>query len=145
MHKTLYIGADHAGYELKEALKKAMIDDAGWVIEDLTPDFMAGDDYPAVAAKLAKRVAGDSDSRGVLACGSGIGMVMAANRIKGARAFDAYDAKSVELARNDNDANIITFSGWRQKSDEAKKLLDLFLKTKVSTATRHKRRVKQLG
>ncbi len=145
MHKTLYIGADHAGYELKEALKRLITEKAEWVVEDLSPDFKAGDDYPLIARKLALRVAQTPNSRGVLACGSGIGMVMAANRIKGARAFDAYDAKSVELARNDNDANIVTFSGWRQKSGETKKLLDLFLKTKASTATRHKRRIKQLG
>lgn len=145
MHKTLYIGADHAGYELKEALKKAMIGQAGWIIEDITPDFKADDDYPRVAEKVAERVAHETGSRGVLACGSGIGMVMAANRIKGARAFDAYDAKSVGLARNDNDANIISFSGWRQKPAEAKKLLELFLNTKTSTAVRHKRRIKQLG
>jgi len=145
MHKILYIGADHAGHGLKEALKKVLTDEADWVLEDLTPDFEAGDDYPLVAQKLAKLVAHNPGSRGILSCGSGVGVTMAANRIKGVRAFDAFDGQTVKLAREHNDANVIAFSGWRQKPAEAKKLLELFLKTKASTAGRHVRRVKQLG
>jgi len=81
----------------------------------------------------------------VLVCGSGIGVSIAANRVSGVRAFDAYDEKTVRLAREHNDANVIALSGWKQTRKESTKLLDIFLKTKFSSAKRHHRRVKQLG
>jgi ribose 5-phosphate isomerase B len=72
-------------------------------------------------------------------------VAIAANRHKGARAFDAFDEQTVKLAREHNDANIIALSGWHLTATEAQKLLKIFFATKASTAERHKRRVKQLG
>ncbi|MFA4955226.1 MAG: RpiB/LacA/LacB family sugar-phosphate isomerase [Patescibacteria group bacterium] len=143
---TIFIGADHAGYKLKEALKRALLKiPDGPQIYDLSPRYRKGDDYPKVAAQVARLVVAAPEARGVLVCGSGIGMAIAANRQKGVRAFDAFDAKTVKLAREHNDANVLTLSGWRQNVATAQKLVETFLKTNASGAERHKRRIKQLG
>ena len=140
----IFLGADHAGFALKEKIA-ARVDARGMTVIDLSPRFHAGDDYPKIAARVARHVAKTKGARGVLVCGSGVGVSIAANRVKGVRAFDAYDAKTTKLAREHNDANVIALSGWRQSAAEAKKLIDLFFKTRFSTATRHHRRVKQLA
>jgi ribose 5-phosphate isomerase B len=141
---TVYIGADHAGFTLKEKIKTKLMQD-GHEIYDLTPKFHEGDDYPAIARKIALHVKKDTMSRGVLVCGSGVGMTIGANRVKGTRAFDAYDETTTKLAREHTDANIIALSGWQFNASKAKKMLDLFFQTKFSNNERHHRRVKQLG
>ncbi len=143
MSSTIFLGADHAGFALKEKIAPLLRRRDGNVI-DLSPAFHTGDDYPKIAARVARHVAKTKDARGVLVCGSGVGVVIAANRISGVRAFDASDANTTRLAREHTDANVIAFSGWRQSARDAAKLLDLFLTTKFSTATRHQRRIKQL-
>ncbi len=140
---TIYLGADHAGFGLKEDLKKLL--GKTHKIVDLSPVFTDEDDYPEVAFAVAKKVAKEKDGRGIIVCGSGVGVAIAANRVKGVRAFDAFDEETTKLAREHNDANVISLSGWRLDATQAKKLVDLFLKTKRSNATRHARRVKQLG
>lgn len=138
------MGADHAGFELKEQLKQRL-EAAGRDVYDVTPTFVEGDDYPPIGRKVAQWVVKTPDARGILVCGSGVGISMAANRIKGARAFVAYDERTTKLAREEDNANIISLSGWHQSIDEVRKLVDLFLKTKFSSAKRHHRRVEQLG
>lgn len=140
---VIFIGADHAGFALKEHLKKKL-DAKKYTLVDLSPTFKAGDDYPKHGFRVARHVAKMKDARGILVCGSGVGVSIAANRVKGARAFDAYDGRTTKLAREHNDANIIALSGWHQNATTAKKMVDLFLKTKFSSAPRHHRRVKQL-
>lgn len=140
----LFLGADHAGFELKETLKADLLD-MGYEIYDLSPRFKADDDYPLHAKKVAMAVAKTSDARGILVCGSGVGISIAANRTKGVRAFDAHDEKEVKLAREHNDVNVIALSGWQMDEKHAMSLVKAFLKTKASNAERHKRRVKQLG
>lgn len=143
---TIFIAADHAGFGLKEELKRRLAKLApNAETKDLTPVFTDEDDYPEIATALAKKVAKTKDASGVLACGSGVGVTIAANRVPKIRAFAAYDEETVELAREHNDVNVIAFSGWNQDADQAAKLLKTFLETKASTAERHKRRVKQLG
>jgi len=144
MPLIVYVGADHAGFALKEQVKTKLMDD-GYHVYDLSRNFRDGDDYPVSAHAVATHVAKDEGSRGVLICGSGVGMTIAANRMKGIRAFDAFDAKTTELAREHNDANVIALSGWHLDFPKAKKILDVFFTTKFSKAERHHRRVKQLG
>ena len=139
----IYIGADHAGYKLKEKVEKWLIKE-GYCVEDLSPAFKKGDDYPKVGFKVAKVVVKEKDARGVLICGSGVGVAMAANRVKGARAAFVHDPKEVKMARVDEDANILTLSGWNMNLKKAQSLLKPFLTTKFSKAVRHKRRIKQL-
>jgi ribose 5-phosphate isomerase B len=139
----LFIGADHAGFSLKEQVKVFLPNTV--FIEDLSPVFTPGDDYPDVALKLAKKVAKHQGSRGILVCGSGVGVTIAANRIKGVRAFDAHSVEEVKLAREHNDANVISLSGWHEKPSQAKKLIQAFMEGKASKEARHVRRVKKLG
>jgi ribose 5-phosphate isomerase B len=143
MAQTIYLGADHAGFGLKEEIKKLF--GTKIHVEDLSPVFTDEDDYPEIAFAVAKKVSKTKGSRGILVCGSGVGVSIAANRMKGVRAFDAFDEETVKLAREHNDANVIALSGWRLDAKRAKQFIDLFLKTKHSSATRHHRRVKQLG
>jgi ribose 5-phosphate isomerase B len=144
MPTTLYLGADHAGWKLKEALKPKLLA-LGCRVQDLTPLYMPGDDYPWIGEVVAKKVSKTAQSRGVLVCGSGVGVAIAANRVKGARAVEGYDPKQVALAREHNDVNVLTLGGWKTTVATAMKLIKPFLTTKASTATRHRRRIKQLG
>ncbi|MCI0479516.1 RpiB/LacA/LacB family sugar-phosphate isomerase [Candidatus Uhrbacteria bacterium] len=145
MHQTtIHLGADHAGFALKEKVKADLMR-RGFDVRDATPRFKDGDDYPLVGTKVAKAVATDPKARGILVCGSGVGVAIAANRVKGARAVDGHSPAEVKLAREHNDANVLTLSGWSLKPATAAKLVDAFLSTPFSTAVRHRRRVKQLG
>lgn len=139
----LFIGADHAGFDLKERIKVFLPNNV--FIEDLSPVYTDGDDYPDIANKVAKQVVKHPGSRGILVCGSGVGVTIAANRLKGVRAFDAHSVEEVELAREHNDANVISLSGWHEKPAQAKKMIEAFLKTPASKEQRHVRRVKKLG
>jgi ribose 5-phosphate isomerase B len=140
----IIIGADHAGFALKEKIKLSLA--AKQVtLRDLTPTFVDGDDYPKVGFDVARAVSKNPKARGILVCGSGIGIAIAANRINGARAFDAHSVEEVKLAREHNDANVIVLSGWKMKNAEALKMIEAFLTTPFSKVVRHKRRVKELG
>lgn len=156
----LFIAADHAGFALKDRLK-AHLASKDIKAEDLTPIFVEDDDYPLVANRLASHVArrrrptSGTEGRardvrqstmGILFCGSGVGVCIAANRYKGIRAAVGHSSEEVKLAREHNDINVLCLSGWNHKDEIlAMKLIDAFLKTKKSTAARHARRVKQLG
>ena len=137
------IGSDHGGFALKEKLKVFLrkhaisFHDFGAYGEDAV-------DYPDFARKVAKAVAAKKYARGVLVCGSGVGVAMAANKIKGIRAVQVYDAYSAEMSRRHNDANVITFAGRRMKPSIARHLLNLWLKTPFEGG-RHLRRVKKIG
>ncbi|GMU25998.1 RpiB/LacA/LacB family sugar-phosphate isomerase [Patescibacteria group bacterium] len=140
---TIYIGADHAGFTLKEKLLP-LLRKHGYDVQDMTPGFMEGDDYPPIGKTLARRIAG-SKSKGILVCGSGVGVAIAANRIKGARAVEAHSEHQVKKAREHNDVNILTLGGWNTTPAKALSLIRTFMQTPFSSAERHRRRVKQLG
>jgi ribose 5-phosphate isomerase B len=141
---TIFLGADHAGFKLKEKLKP-FLQKTNFAVKDLTPKFTEGDDYPRIGESVAKKTARDKKSFGVLVCGSGVGVAIAANRVKGCRAVEGFTASQVKLAREHNDANVLTLGGWHANQWKMKKLIRVFLSTKASTAERHKRRIKQLG
>lgn len=138
-----YLGADHAGFALKQELLDMLRHD-GRAVKDLSPTYRAGDDYPQAAKRVAKEVRKDPRSLGVLVCGTGHGMEMAANRFKGIRAFVARTEEDAKLAREHNHANVIVFGGWVTKPAVAKKILRVWMKAKPSSAARHKRRVREL-
>jgi RpiB/LacA/LacB family sugar-phosphate isomerase len=140
---TLYLAADHAGWKLKEAVKKLLPKNT--MVQDLSPVFKDGDDYPAIGKALAQKVAKTSGTRGVLFCGSGVGIAIAANRVKGARAMEGMSSAHIKRGREHNDVNILTIGGWDQSPKETVAFIKTFLTTKASSAERHKRRVKQLG
>lgn len=141
---TLYLGADHRGFALKEKLRKKLAD-AGHRVVDLSPTHEADDDYPLHAFRVADAMAKDPQSRGILICGSGVGVTMAANRRRHIRAFDAHDEKEIVNARRDEDANVLCLSGDRLSASKALKFIDAFLSTRASNAARHKRRIAELS
>jgi len=143
MSKKIYIGSDHAGYKLKEEIKKYLTK-INISYKDLgNVEFDPKDDYPDYAQAVAKKVA-KTKSKGILICNSGVGMCIAANKIKGIRAVNAYNEKITEKSREHNDTNILCLGQDYINAKLAKKIIKAWLKTKTSTVARHKRRVKKM-
>lgn len=145
MRQVVVIGSDHAGFKTKERIKKEL---AGTYTLIDVGDFSeeSNDDYPRFAAEVAKAVSDDPKrTKGILICGSGTGMVIAANKFKGVRAAFAFDAYSAKMARHDNDANILALRGRKFAQKDAANLAKIFLKTQFSGLPRHKRRIKAIG
>ncbi len=140
--KPIFIGSDHAGYRLKEYLKKYLdrkkirYFDAGAYSEEPS-------DYPDLAVKVAKSVA-RKKAQGILICGTGTGMVIAANKIKGIRAAVAYDVYSAKMARLHNNVNVLCLRGREFNFATAEKLVDIWLNTQFSGEERHKRRIAKI-
>jgi len=139
----LYLGADHAGYKLKEFLKKHF-DKNKIKYLDLGTYSEESVDYPDYAYKVAKKIASEKGAKGILICGTGTGMVMAANKVKGIRAAVAYDSYSAEMARHDNDANVLCLRGRKVNMNNQAKITGIWLKTEFSNLPRHKRRIAKL-
>ena len=142
LFKKICIGSDHAGFKLKEAIKDFLINRNISII-DLGPMNDNSVDYTDYAKKLSHRVKSKKSDIGILVCGSGTGMAMSANKIKGIRAAVCYNLKSTRLSRQHNDANIISIGSRLTKKNTAFKLVSVFLKTKFEGG-RHQRRVKKI-
>ena len=142
LFKKICIASDHAGFKLKEAIKDFLINRNISII-DLGPMNDNSVDYPDYAKKLSNRVRSKKSDVGILVCGSGTGMAMSANKIKGIRAAVCYNLRSTRLSRQHNDANIISIGSRLTKKDIALKLVSVFLKTKFEGG-RHQRRVKKI-
>ena len=136
------LASDHAGFELKEAAKKWL--DADELIDEGT-NSIDSVDYPDYAAKVARDVQEKKADYGVLVCGSGIGMSIAANRFKGVRAALCRSIEDARLAREHNDANVLVLGGRVTREGDAKKIVEAFFSTEFSGAGRHSRRVKKMG
>jgi len=136
-HILGFIAADHAGYELKEYLKEK------FAFIDLGTFNDSSVDYPDYAKKLCKYVLKEK-SMGILICGTGIGMSIAANRNKKIRAALCNDVGVAELARLHNDANVLVLGGRVTKPSEAEKIVKRFFDAKFSNEDRHKRRIQKL-
>ncbi len=141
--QKIFLGADHAGFELKEKIKhwlekhRIHFDDLGDSV--LNPS----DDYPDYAEKVARAVVA-KNSLGILICGSAQGVCIAANKIKGVRAVVPFSLKEARLTREHEDANIICLSGWFMSYHYATKLLEIFLTTPFSGEARHLRRLNKI-
>ena len=137
--KKIFISSDHAGYLLKEQIKKKF--GSKYAFYDLGTDNSKNSvNYPDYAHKLCKKVAKKSKIFGILVCGSGTGMSMAANRHKKIRAAVCYSVKNAKLSRLHNNANIITLGSRLTKKNTAFKCIEVFMKTKFEGG-RHKKRV----
>lgn len=141
----IFIGADHNGYELKEKIEE-WLKSAGHEVEDvgnqkLDPE----DDFPMFGARVATHVLAEPEARGILLCGSGQGVCMAANRYKGIRASLVWNESEAKASRNDDDANVLCLPA-RETTDKnaLKRLVEVWLKTPFSGAVRFQRRIKQL-
>ncbi len=140
--KKLFISSDHAGFNLKEEIKKNFREK--YSFEDLgTYNSKTTVNYPDYAHKLCKKVSKNSKNIGILVCGSGMGMSMAANRHKKIRAAVCYSVKNTKLSRLHNNANIITLGSRLTKKNIAFKCIDTFINTKFEGG-RHKKRVKKI-
>ena len=140
--KKIFISSDHAGYNLKEIIKKNFYKKYNFI--DLgTNNSKNSVNYPDYAHKLCKKVSSDSKNIGILVCGSGMGMSMAANRHKKIRAAMCYSIKNTKLSRLHNNANIITLGSRLIKKNIAFKCIEVFLNTKFEGG-RHKKRVRKI-
>jgi len=137
----MYLGADHRGFALKEKAKK-WLSEFGYQYEDMGAfEYNKDDDYPDFAQSVAQRVAEDPQSRGILICGSGVGVAIAANKVKGIRAGTAINAKQIKDSVGDEDTNIVAISADYILEDEAKEIIKSFVEAKFSKAERHVRRI----
>ena len=142
--RTIIIGADHAGIPLKRYLAPRLIKE-GYSVEDAGIfDEKKPDDYPDIAVKVARAVSRRKGMKGILICGTGTGMVMAANKIPGIRAAMCYDLYSAVMARHDNDANILTLRSRKFPPSKAWKITKVWLSTPFSGIQRHQRRINAL-
>lgn len=139
----IFIGCDHAGFDLKEKVKKHLKKNRV-AYKDLSLIFNPSDDYPDVAKRVAKNVKKTKQNKGILICGAGIGMCIAANRFKGIRAAAVYDKYSTEMSRQHNNANLICLRARKFPARKALNLIEIFLKTKFSSIDRHIRRINRL-
>ncbi|MEA3493226.1 MAG: ribose 5-phosphate isomerase B [Candidatus Margulisiibacteriota bacterium] len=139
----LAIGSDHAGYKLKEILKKYLkrkkieFKDFGTYSEESV-------DYPDYAYPVAEAVAAKEFDRGVVICGSGVGVSITANKVKGVRAVLVHDTYTAKQSREHGDANILCLAGRKLTRAKATKILDVWLKTEFSGEERHLRRIRKI-
>lgn len=137
----IYLAADHAGFSLKEEIKKYLIAQ-NFEVEDCGAfSFEKGDDYPDFISKAAQNVSQDPRSKGIVFGKSGTGEEIVANKIKNIRAVLGFSDENVKLAREDNDANVLSLGSEFIDLEKAKILVDIFLNTAFSNKERHKRRI----
>lgn len=140
----VYLGADHRGFELKEKLK-GWLESWGYGFEDLgAKTFDPTDDYPLYARNVALVIGKEKESRGILLCGSGIGVDIVANKIDGVRAAIGKTSEQVRTGRNDDDVNILVLAADYTDESEAKEMIDVFLETEFSGKERYVRRLKEI-
>jgi len=142
MPETIILGSDHAGFDLKEKVKKAL-DRLGVPHEDVGSQSTEPVDYPDYAHRVAEAVGTGRHTRGIVVCGTGIGVSMAANRHAGVRAAVAYDLETARLSREHNDANVLALGGRSLDHALAERNLEVWLKTPFAGG-RHARRVEKI-
>ena len=142
MASPLLIGSDHAGFEVKERLKR-VLDRLGLRYHDAGPASAQAVDYPDFAHIVAGAVSRGEAERGVLVCGSGQGMAMAANRHRGVRAALAWNEETARLSREHNDANVLALGARTLPEGEAEKILEVWLHTPFAGG-RHRPRVRKI-
>jgi len=139
----IYLGADHAGFHLKEEIKK-YLEELGYEYEDLgNKEMDPQDDYPDFALKVAEKVV-ETKEKGILICSTGLGMCLTANKIKGIRAVVVWDKFTAIQSREHNNANILCLAGKVLDLETAKKILRVWLETEFSGEERHVRRLKKV-
>src|SRR3989344_7463594 len=141
-NKKIILGSDHAGFELKEEIKK-FLEELGYEYEDLGTHSKEPCDYPKIAFEVAKKVI-EAKSTGILVCGSGLGEAIVANKIKGIRAANCFNEYTARMSREHNNSNLLCLGSRILKTNEAKNITKIFLETDFSKEERHRRRVKQI-
>jgi len=140
-NKKIFIASDHAGFLAKDEVKEILVE-LGFEVEDLGPESEDSVDYPVYAERVAKKVQENLDSSfGILICGSGTGMAIAANKFKGIRANLGYDEYSAKFCRLDNNCNILTLRAREFEHSKYRKIIETFLSTEFSGIERHQKRI----
>ncbi len=137
------LGADHAGFPLKETIRGYLLS-KGYEVEDHGASSAQSVDYPDFAERVAKRVASGSADSGVLICGTGLGMELAANKVSGIRATPCNDTLSAQFARSHNNANVLTLGARLVDEATARKILDVWFSTAFEGG-RHERRIEKIA
>jgi ribose 5-phosphate isomerase B len=137
------VGSDHAGFALKERVRP-LLEAAGHEVVDVGTDSDESTDYPLYAAQAARLVADGDADRAVLACGSGVGVSIVANKLDGVRAVNAHDPVEAEMSRRHNDANVLALAGRRLEEGDVDEIVGRFLETEFEGG-RHERRVGQIA
>lgn len=140
----IFIGADHNGFELKKQVHAQLLEAGHEVIDKGDVKFDKDDDFPMYAARVATEVLANDGSVGILICGSGQGVCMAANRFKGIRASLCWNEESAHEARHDDDSNILCLPAQLVTADKAREIVDEWLSTDFAGAARFRRRNAQL-
>lgn len=145
MQSIIYMGSDHAGFKAKEELKN-YLKGKGYEVTDLGCFSEDPCDYPDIAREVGEKLHEVADSRGVLICGSGIGISIAANKMRGVRCALVYEPELVETAREHNNVNCVAFGARYVHVEKMKAMLDKFLETKFDAdVERHARRVEKMN
>jgi ribose 5-phosphate isomerase B len=137
------IGADHAGFEMKNLVHR-FLESAGYSVDDLGTFSDASVDYPDFAIAVAERVAEGRAALGILVCGTGIGMAIAANKIAGIRAAVVHDVNTARMAREHNNANVLTFGARVLTQEQAVEIVTEFLAASFAGG-RHERRIQKIA
>ena len=141
---TVYIGADHAGWAMKEELE-VFLKQNGYEVEDMgNEQLVETDDYPDFGHAVAKRVVTDDNAVGVLLCGSAQGICIVANKVKGVRAVTGFDEEEAVATRTDDDSNVLCLPARFLTVEKAKTILGAWLEAPFSGAERHQRRLEKL-
>jgi ribose 5-phosphate isomerase B len=142
----IYVGADHNGFDFKRQIAAFLRTSGYEVVDDGDKQPDPADDFPQFATRVATSLLGDSDrdSRGILICGSGQGMCIAANRFKGIRASLCWNIEEARAARNDDDSNVLCLSSRYLSLEATKPILATWLATPFAGASRFKRRIEEL-
>ena len=138
----IVLGSDHAGFQFKKLVADYLAE-AGYETVDVGTQGEDSVDYPDFAFTAAEMVASGRADRGILICGSGIGMSIAANKVKGIRAALCLSPEAADLTRRHNDANVLTLAGWQIREADVLKIVDNFLNTEFEGG-RHARRVDKI-
>lgn len=140
----IYLGADHRGFDLKQALKAALAAMEYEVVDLGATAIDVQDDFVDFARLVALKVAGDPDARGILLCGSGAGMCIAANKVSGIRCAVGHTVGEVQAARSDDNINVLSLGVDYVSEDEAQKMVQAFLTTEFTPEERFVRRIAKI-
>jgi len=142
---TIYIGADHRGFHLKEKIVVWLREEGNEVQDCGDTEYDENDDFPDFSFAVADKVVHDSGSRGIVICGSGGGVTIAANKVKGIRCTAAVHVADVKHNRMSNDINVLSLSADFTDFDEAKELVNAFLLVEFEAVERHNRRLNKIA
>jgi len=143
MDKKIFIGSDHAGFRLKEVIKDYLLKGETDIEDVSSPEFDPTDDYPDYAISVAEKVV-KNDGLGILICNSGVGMCIAANKVKGIRAVNAFNIDIAKKSRIHNDTNVLCLGQDFVEPELAKGIVRIWLETEFGSESRHLRRVKKI-